>query len=524
MSAERRRTGVHAARARARGAGARADLAQSDGGRGRGRGTARWWARASTRGRARRTPRSEALADGGRARAGRHALRDARAVQPPRPHAALRARGHPRRESRAGRVGARAIPIPRVTGGGAAVLRAAGIEVATAVLEARRRARSNRAFFTAMRRQRPHVTLKAAMTLDGKIATFDGALAVDHRRGGARGGAPPAQRERRDRGRHRHRAARRSRAHRAPRREPWPREPYRVVLDSRRPHCRLDARVIQAGTPARALVAVSEAAPPRRAWRRSRRPAPPCSPVTAREGRVDVADLARAPLRARRARRAASRAAARCTRRFLDAGLVDRVAALRGPDCCSAARTRPRPVGGAGATLKRRRCASTRLDGAPARRRLAHRSRRARSRPTPRSGLDVHGHRARRSGRVRAVTRGRRDVARLDVGARRHARGQRARRQRGRQRRLPHGGGARGRTASPSTWARRRWRAPPSAGSRAGDTVNLERPLRLGGLVGGHLVQGHVDGDRDGGGGVTRVESTARVTDRMAGPRRWPRC
>jgi len=28
----------------------------------------------------------------------------------------------------------------------------------------------------------------------------------------------------------------------------------------------------------------------------------------------------------------------------------------------------------------------------------------------------------------------------------------------------------------------------------SGDTVNLERPMRLGGLVGGHLVQGHVDG------------------------------
>src|SRR5262245_40827862 len=27
-----------------------------------------------------------------------------------------------------------------------------------------------------------------------------------------------------------------------------------------------------------------------------------------------------------------------------------------------------------------------------------------------------------------------------------------------------------------------------------GDAVNLERPLRMGGLVGGHLVQGHVDG------------------------------
>jgi len=32
------------------------------------------------------------------------------------------------------------------------------------------------------------------------------------------------------------------------------------------------------------------------------------------------------------------------------------------------------------------------------------------------------------------------------------------------------------------------------ADRRQGDRVNLERPLRLGGLVGGHLVQGHVDG------------------------------
>ena len=45
---------------------------------------------------------------------------------------------------------------------------------------------------------------------------------------------------------------------------------------------------------------------------------------------------------------------------------------------------------------------------------------------------------------------------------------------------------------------------------RAGDRVNLERPLRLGGLVGGHLVQGHVDGV----GIVTKLErddDTARL-------------
>ena len=45
---------------------------------------------------------------------------------------------------------------------------------------------------------------------------------------------------------------------------------------------------------------------------------------------------------------------------------------------------------------------------------------------------------------------------------------------------------------------------------KAGDPVNLERPLRFGAAVGGHLVLGHVDGIgtvTD----VTRVESTARV-------------
>jgi riboflavin synthase len=43
-----------------------------------------------------------------------------------------------------------------------------------------------------------------------------------------------------------------------------------------------------------------------------------------------------------------------------------------------------------------------------------------------------------------------------------------------------------------------------------GDRVNLERPLRIGGTLGGHLVLGHVDGVatvED----VARVESTARV-------------
>ena len=47
-------------------------------------------------------------------------------------------------------------------------------------------------------------------------------------------------------------------------------------------------------------------------------------------------------------------------------------------------------------------------------------------------------------------------------------------------------------------------------GLREGHPVNLERPLRFGGALGGHLVLGHVDGvatvER-----VERVESTARI-------------
>lgn len=47
----------------------------------------------------------------------------------------------------------------------------------------------------------------------------------------------------------------------------------------------------------------------------------------------------------------------------------------------------------------------------------------------------------------------------------------------------------------------------------AGDPVNLERPMRLGGFVGGHLVLGHVDGvgvvaghDREGEAARVRIE------------------
>jgi riboflavin synthase len=50
-----------------------------------------------------------------------------------------------------------------------------------------------------------------------------------------------------------------------------------------------------------------------------------------------------------------------------------------------------------------------------------------------------------------------------------------------------------------------------------GDRVNLERPLRLGGVLGGHLVLGHVDGV-GAVAEVTRVESTTRVRITLPGP------
>jgi len=54
-----------------------------------------------------------------------------------------------------------------------------------------------------------------------------------------------------------------------------------------------------------------------------------------------------------------------------------------------------------------------------------------------------------------------------------------------------------------------------------GDRVNLERPLRFQGALGGHLVQGHVDAVGTVR-SVRRVESTARVTIALPDPELAP--
>src|SRR5438105_4649882 len=120
-------------------------------------------------------------------------------------------------------------------------------------------AAQNRVFFTAMRERRPHVTLKAGMTADGKIADVHGAARW------ITGEAARAEA-------HRQRSEvdaivagvttvlRDDPALTVRLGRPWPREPWRVVLDTdaRTP---VRAQVIAAATPSRALIAVGETAP-----------------------------------------------------------------------------------------------------------------------------------------------------------------------------------------------------------------------------------------------------------------------
>src|SRR2546422_4910623 len=155
-------------------------------------------------------------------------------------------------------VAAAADPNPFVAGGGTTALRERGIAVVMGVLAAAA-ATQNRAFFTAMRERRPHVTLKAGMTADGKIADVHGAARW------ITGEAARAES-------HRQRSEvdaivagittvlRDDPALTVRLGRPWPREPWRGVLDTdaRTP---VRAQVIAAATPSRALIAVGETAP-----------------------------------------------------------------------------------------------------------------------------------------------------------------------------------------------------------------------------------------------------------------------
>jgi diaminohydroxyphosphoribosylaminopyrimidine deaminase / 5-amino-6-(5-phosphoribosylamino)uracil reductase len=237
-------------------------------------------------------------------------------------------------------------PHREVDGRGVARLRAAGVAVTLGVRERQARA-LNRAFFHAVTRGRPHVTLKAAMTLDGKIASADGAsrwitgdaarleghrlrfaadailvgigtVLADDPQLTVRHPELPAK------------------------------EPFRVVVDSR---LRIPpgARVLRAGDPARTVVACVAPAP-----------AGPAASLRGRgvrvlelpgdAGRVDLRALLEA-LRALDVIGVLAEGGGELGGALAEAGLVDRVAFFVAPRLLGG-REAPGPLGGCGRPLK----------------------------------------------------------------------------------------------------------------------------------------------------------------------------
>lgn len=252
-------------------------------------------------------------------------------------------------------------PNPRVRGGGMRALEAAGVETLSGCLEAEARSQ-NRVFFFAMERRRPHVTLKCALTLDGKIAAFDGQArwitGADARREAHRlrresdavmvgiGTAladDPALTVRLD--------------------PPWPREPLRVVVDSRG-RLPVDARVIDAGSASRVVVAVTEQAPIERVTRLESRGVTVLA-CKSGEGGVDLTDLC-ARLFGMDVTSVLLEGGSELNGGFLDADLVDRVAVFIAPMLIGGAPA-PTAVAGHGRVLadaRRLSAASVRSVGA----------------------------------------------------------------------------------------------------------------------------------------------------------------
>lgn len=237
-------------------------------------------------------------------------------------------------------------PNPVVNGRGVEALRQAGVEVTVGVREEEARV-LNRAFFKFIATGRPLVTLKTAMTLDGKIAAWDGASrwitgeaarAEGHRmRAGADAilvGVGTVLRDDPEL------------TVRLP--ELGPREPLRVVVDSRL-RTPPEARLLKVGAPARTLIACVAGAPAEAARALSARGVEVLG-CPARDGRVDLdallADLARRGVVSLLAEGGGELHAS-----LLEAGLVDRVAIFVAP-LLLGGRHAPGPVGGSGRGLK----------------------------------------------------------------------------------------------------------------------------------------------------------------------------
>jgi diaminohydroxyphosphoribosylaminopyrimidine deaminase/5-amino-6-(5-phosphoribosylamino)uracil reductase len=243
-------------------------------------------------------------------------------------------------------VAALADPNPMVAGAGAAHLRSARITVEIGLL-ADEAERQNRAWLIAVSEGRPHVTLKAAATLDGKLADVHGtsrwitgepARVQAHRLRAESDaiivGVTTALRD--------------DPALTVRLAPPWPREPYRVVLDST---ARLppEARLIHAGTPARALVAAAEGAPTARVTALEGAGATVLR-CPMRQGRVDVGALLRRLFQLD-VRTVLVEGGGETHAAFLDAALTDHVALFVAP-LLVGGRDAASVVGGAGRELK----------------------------------------------------------------------------------------------------------------------------------------------------------------------------
>lgn len=237
-------------------------------------------------------------------------------------------------------------PNPQVNGRGIAALRQAGCLVLVGSMADAAR-EQNRAFFVYMAERRPLVTLKAAMTLDGKIAAWD--------RNSRWITGEPARLEV-----HRMRSESDAIAVgigtvlqddpeltvRLP--SPWPREPYRIVVDS---HCRipLDARVLRAGRPERTLVVTTEGAPVEKVRALEARGVALLR-LPSRDGRVDLSALL-FRLGALEVTALLLEGGSELNAAFLESGLVDRVKLFVAPIFLGG-RDSPGPVGGAGRSIK----------------------------------------------------------------------------------------------------------------------------------------------------------------------------